>query len=174
MNDASSREMATRWRVTSVACMVVLLASWCLQSRPISLHLILFPKTAMFLPGDISQPMWLPALTGIVFILLSRRVLRGAFNVTRTINILLIVLALLLGIGFLGQLIGIRREAYRIYWPATITSIVAEVVVITALLSAYLGTRRNPSLASRTWLNGLLSVYVVNVWCGSHISLIGP
>ena len=174
MNATSRREIATRWGATWAALLALLLASWFLQSRAISWHLRLFPKTTMLLPMSVNLAMWLPILTGIMFILLSRRVLHGKFDVTRKVNILLVVLALFLGLSLVQQLVGIRADAYRILWGTTLLSVLTEWAVIAAVLLAYLGARRKPSLASRSCLNWLLSFYVVNVWCGSGISLIGP
>jgi uncharacterized membrane protein len=167
-------DAATRWWTTGAALVLLLPASWWLQSGANSWHLMLFPKITMLLPVTANLAVWLPTLTGVAFILLSWRVLLGRFNVTRGTNILLVILAVPLGVDFLEQLIGIRSQAYRISWPTTLISVVAELLVIAAVVLAYLRARRSPTLVSRSCLNWLLSLYVVNVWAGSGITLIGP
>ena len=152
----------------------LLVATWFAQTLRLSPHLQLIPKLSVLVSGDALGAVLLVVVAGVLFALLSAKLIRGQFAVPRALTITLSAISAILFIGLAQQWLEVGDQAYRIEWATTLTSITVELAALGLVWWAWFIAKRNPTAISRTCLNWLLSFYVVNVWCGGAVWLIGP
>jgi hypothetical protein len=174
MTESSNPSARFAWVVGTVGFAAILLATWAAQTFRLPHQFTLIPKLAAILPTDARTTVWLVTSAGILFAFMSQKLVRGRFEVTGSMTIALTVLCAFLVIGLVQQWLGVRDQAYRIAWSTTLTSIGVELAVLGFVWSAWFIALRKPGLMSRACLNWLVSFYVVNVWCGGGVWLIGP
>ena len=117
---------------------------------------------------------WFEVLAATIFILLSIRVIRGRVTVTRTLTLSICLVSALFLLHLYGQAGVAAEERYRIIWPATVLSMAIDIIFLAFVWWAWVNAKRRPGTLARMSLNWLVSFYVVNVWCGGGVWLVGP
>ena len=99
---------------------------------------------------------------------------QGRFKVSRAMTVSLIIISASRFLSLGRQCLGIGDQSYPIAWLTTGLTITFELAILSLVWWVWLNAWRKPSVVSRSCLNWLLSLYVVNVWDGGGVWTMGP